>query len=61
MEHKGVEYAIVRTANPTGWKWVVHLDQTRTRTGTSPTREGAIFQAMRKIDKILPARPSEGK
>jgi hypothetical protein len=61
MEHKGVEYAIVQTANPTGWKWIVHPDQTGIRTGTWPTREGAIFQAMRKIDKILSERPSEGK
>ena len=53
MEHKGVEYVIVQTANPTGWKWTVHT----MRTGTSPTREGAVFQAIRTIDKALAARP----
>jgi hypothetical protein len=57
MEHKGVEYLIVQTANPTGWKWTVHLDQTRIRTGISPTREGAIFQAIRTIDIAIATRP----
>jgi hypothetical protein len=57
MEHKGVEYVIVQTANPTGWKWTIHLDQTRTRTGLSPTREGAVFQALRTIDKNIASRP----
>jgi hypothetical protein len=57
MEHKGVEYLIVQTADPTGWKWTVHLDETRNLTGVSPTREGAVFQARRAIDQALPARP----
>jgi hypothetical protein len=57
MEHKGVEYQIVQTANPAGWKWTVHLDETRLRTGISPTREGAVFQALRTIDKAITARP----
>jgi hypothetical protein len=27
MEHKGIQYQVVQTANPTGWKWTVQLDQ----------------------------------
>jgi hypothetical protein len=57
MKYRGVEYLIVPTADPTGWKWVVYLDEVNSRTGFSPTREGAVFQARRIIEKALSARP----
>jgi hypothetical protein len=34
--YKGVEYQVVQTANPSGWKWTVYLDAIRTRTGERP-------------------------
>jgi hypothetical protein len=53
MEHKGIQYQIVQTANPTGFKWIVHLDETRTRAGTFYSRKSAIFGAEHAIDKAL--------
>ena len=59
MRYKGIEYTIVQTANPFGWKWTVFLDATRTRTGISRARADAVLDAERAIDKALkgPAKP----
>jgi hypothetical protein len=56
MEYKGIQYQVVQTANPTGFKWVVHLDETRTRTGESFSRKAAMLDAERAIDKVLKAK-----
>jgi hypothetical protein len=53
MEHKGVQYQVVQTANPTGWKWTVNLPDGRTRMGTSFSRGNAIFNAVRAIEKAF--------
>jgi len=53
MEHKGLEYSIVQTSSPTGWKWTVRLDDGRTRTGTAPNRAVAIRFAEIRIDKAI--------
>jgi hypothetical protein len=55
-EYRGVQYQIVQTANPTGFKWIVHLDATRTRTGTAHPMRAAIIDARWKIDKVLRAK-----
>jgi hypothetical protein len=31
--NKGIEFQLVQTANPTGFKWTVHLDAKRNRIG----------------------------
>jgi hypothetical protein len=54
MEYKGIEYSIVQTADPTGFKWTVQLDAARTRTGVAYSRVEAISTAQRAIDKALP-------
>jgi hypothetical protein len=51
VTYKGIEYQIVQTANPTGWKWIVLLDVTRTRKGISHSRAHAVVEAQRAIDK----------
>jgi hypothetical protein len=56
MEHKGVQYQVVQTANPTGFKWIVYLDANRTKTGVSHTIKFAILDAQRKIDQFLKAQ-----
>jgi hypothetical protein len=62
MEHKGVPYQVVQTANPTGWRWTVEFDDGRTRTGTSFSRGNAIFTAIRAIEKVLvPNPPPRGR
>ena len=53
MDHKGIQYQIVQTANPTAFKWTVQLDETRTRTGQSYSMKEAVLDAQRKIDKVL--------
>jgi hypothetical protein len=53
VEHKGIQYQVVQTANPTGFKWTVHLDDSRTKTGVSNSRGNAIFNAVRAIDRAV--------
>ena len=60
MEHKGIEYRIVQTANPTGFRWIAELDN-KTRTGVSLSRGNAIFNAIRAIDKALEAREARAR
>ena len=59
MEHKGIQYQVVQTANPTGWKWIVQLDEGRTKISVSPSREYAIYDATNAIEKALNQAPKE--
>jgi hypothetical protein len=53
MEHRGMQYQVVQTASPTGWKWTVQLDGSRTKTGVSFSKTNAIFEATNAIEKAL--------
>ena len=53
MEYKGVEYEVVQTANPTGWKWVIRLDEIHTKAGTAYNRSSAVRFAELAITKHL--------
>jgi hypothetical protein len=53
MEHKGVQYQVVETASPRGWKWTVQLADGRTISGVSFSRGHASFYAICAIDKTL--------
>ena len=55
MQYRDTEYQVVQTANPTGWKWTVRLDESRTRIGAGYSRTNAIALAQRAIDRALPA------
>jgi hypothetical protein len=35
MVHKGIQYTVVQTAAPTGWKWTVQLPNGRTKPATA--------------------------
>jgi hypothetical protein len=48
---------VVQTANPTGFKWTVQLDANRVRSGDSYSREEAIRDAKRVIDKASKTTP----
>ena len=50
MEYRGIEYTVVQTANPTGWKWTISLAERRTKTGTEFSRIIAIRAAEKVID-----------
>jgi hypothetical protein len=53
MQHKGVQYQVVETANPSGWKWTVQLTEGCTKTGVSYSRGHAIFYAINAIELTL--------
>jgi hypothetical protein len=56
MEYKTIQFDVVETTNPYGWKWIVFLDATRTRTGIGLTRADAVLDAEFAIDKVLDSR-----
>jgi len=58
MDYKGVEYQVVRTANPTGWKWTVSMDGRQPRTGEGYTRAAAIALAQLAIDRLVETIPN---
>ena len=58
MEHKGVEYSVVQTTNPVGWRWIVYLPGRPPKTGTSPNREIALRLALNAIDQAVKERPT---
>jgi hypothetical protein len=58
MKHRDIEFSVVQTACPTGWKWTVYFDVNRTKTGASHSRISAIIDAHWRIDRDLgQARP----
>jgi hypothetical protein len=57
IRYKGIEFQVVQTANPTGFKWTVRLDDKRARTGESYSRIEAIRDAQRGIDNVIKAKP----
>ena len=52
-EYRGIQYQIVRTANPTGYKWTAYLDGNRTRSGACYSRDSAVLEAERTIAKFV--------
>jgi hypothetical protein len=59
MEYRGIQYQVVQTANPTGFKWTVDLGDGRIRTGQSFAMKAAIVDAERKIDRALKEKKAE--
>jgi len=54
MEHKGVNFTVVQTSNPTGWRWTVELvPPLRSRTGETADRESAVRKARTVIDNLI--------
>ena len=61
MEYKAIQFEIIQMTNPCGWKWVVFLDATKTRTGTALTRADAVLDAESAIEKVLENRQRSHK
>lgn len=59
MEHKGIEYSVVQTTNPVGWKWIVYLPGRPPKTGTSTNRKIALLHARNAIDQAVEVRPTK--
>jgi hypothetical protein len=54
MEHRGIQFQVVQTTSPTGWKWTVQLDSNRTRTGETISKAAAIYKAKSAINSVRP-------
>ena len=50
MDHRGIEFSVVQSANPFGWVWTVHLPGNRENTGRSRSRPLAVARALAVID-----------
>ena len=61
MEHKGIQFQVVQTANPTGFRWTVNLNENKNRTGVSFSRGDAILSATRFIDRAIREQPKEAE
>jgi|GEM_PF-3124212 len=61
MEYKTIQFEVVETTNPYGWKWIVFVDATRTRTGIGLTRADAVLDAELVIDQVLDCRRRNAK
>jgi hypothetical protein len=53
MEHQGVEYTIVQTISPTGWKWSFDRNGRKPKTGIAYSRAEAVGAAERAIGQSL--------
>jgi hypothetical protein len=52
-EYRGTQYQIVRTANPTGYRWTAYIDGNRTRSGACYNRESAVYEVKHTIAKFV--------
>jgi hypothetical protein len=57
MEHNGIQYTVVQTANPLVWRWMVRFEGCA-KIGTSPNRIGAVQHAIRAIDDAIGTKSS---
>jgi len=53
MQHHGVEFVVVQTASPTGWKWAVQIPGKKVMTGRAVSRAVAIAYAKTAIDLAI--------
>ena len=53
MEYKGFEYSVLQTANPTGWKCAIRLDERRFKVGSAFSRASAVTFTHQAIEKHL--------
>ena len=56
MEYLGVEYAVVRTMSPDGWRWSVKRDH-GDRTGLARDRDDAVRKAKKTSTNLSEAAP----
>jgi len=62
MEHKGIEYTVVQTANPTGWRWTVELaPPQKSRTGVTQHRATAVAKVIATIDSLASAASEDSR
>jgi hypothetical protein len=57
MEWKGIQYSIVQTTSPRGWRWIVYLPGRQPKSGTSSNRQIALRRAQIAIDQAIKGMP----
>lgn len=60
MTYRSVAYSVVQTANPTGWRWTAEITPARTKSGTSRSKESAMFNVVYAIDKFIKVHRKAG-
>ena len=55
MDHRGVEFMVVQSLSPRGWKWSVNLGH-KDVGGVQYDRESATRKAERYIDSLIKKR-----
>jgi len=53
MEYRGVEFTVLQTLSPKGWKWTIELPGHKPKSGVTHDRADAIVHARRAIDISL--------
>jgi hypothetical protein len=56
MEYRGIQYQVEEMIDAPGFIWTVHL-QENTKIGVSLSKESAIFNAERAIDRAVGSQP----
>jgi hypothetical protein len=59
MEHKGIEYSVVQTTGPFGWRWTVYPPGHPPKTGTGRNRDIALRFARMAIDQAIKVKPTK--
>ena len=57
MQHRGIEFKVVKTRS--GWMWVAEVSNTEKEVGTHRDRDGAIRRAKLFIDKLVSKRDQQ--
>jgi hypothetical protein len=55
MLYRGIEFIVVRSLSPAGWKWTVASGDAE-KAGQEPVRELAILRARKFIDRLTESR-----
>ena len=53
MQHRGIEFKIVKTRSRAGWMWIVEVSSTEKEVGAHHNRDGAIRRAKAFIDELV--------
>jgi hypothetical protein len=59
MEHKGIQFSVLQTANPTGWRWSFQIEGRQPKIGAADSRQLAIRLAEIAIDKAIRMKPMQ--
>ena len=59
MEHRDIEYTVVQTINPFGWKWSFEREGRKPKTGIAFDRSEAIRAVVEAINRFLNEKPSK--